>query len=113
VERNRSMEKVFGTTYGMDRTMAFIPELQDYLRKRGFIFTVRKYKMTDAYVMVKGVGKCHRIPLGEVKSRLDLVPFGWKSGFDTIDDWWDKIRQFIPDTTVPMYLYSVTKEAQE
>jgi len=93
--------------------MSFIPELKAFLKRSGVIYTVRKYKMADAHVEVEGVGRCHRIPLGEVNSKEDLVSYVAFSGFNTLDDWWTKIEWFIPDSKVPKYLYKVLASIAE
>lgn len=91
----------------INRTMAFLPQLKAYLKGMGEIYTVRKYKMADATVDVWGIGECHRIPLGVVKTKEDLITYVGRSGFSTLDDWWDKIRDFIPDDKDSKYLYKV------
>jgi len=91
----------------LDKAMSFLPELKAFLKENGLIYTVRKYKMVDAYVQVEGVGECHRIPIGEVKSKEDLVPYVEWSGFLTVDAWWKKIKGFIPNEEDTKYLYRV------
>lgn len=90
-----------------NRTMSFLPQLKLYLKGMGKIYTVRGYSMVDAMVDVWDVGECHRIPLGMIKDKEDLVPYVDRSGFPTMDDWWNKIRDFIPDDKTPKYLYKV------
>lgn len=46
-------------------TMSFMPELKEFLLKNGYIYTVRKYRMTKAVVDIDGVGRCNRIPVTE------------------------------------------------
>lgn len=88
-------------------SISFIPELKEFLKGNKFIHTVRKYKMTDALVEVSGIGECHRIPLGEVYKKENLIPYVESSGFSTIDGWWNKIKFFIPSNKDSMYLYKV------
>jgi hypothetical protein len=108
VDRNRSMELVFGRVYGMSRTMSFLPELKAFLKENGLIYTVRKYRMVDAHVEVEGVGQCHRVPIKEISSKEDLLLDVKFSGFPTVEDWWKKIREFIPRVGDPKYLYRVS-----
>jgi len=88
--------------------MSFLPELKNFLRGSGCIYTVRKYKMIEKDVEVDGIGTCHRTPLGGVSSLEDLEDYYQMSGFATAKDWWEKIRYFIPPGS-PMYLYRVEK----
>ena len=87
--------------------MSFLPQLRVFLKGLGVIYTVRKYKMTNATVEVLDVGLCYRFPLGQIKKKEDLDPYVSESGFSTVDDWWRKIREFIPDERDKMYLYKV------
>ncbi len=54
------------------RKMQFIPELSNFLLKNGFIYTVRKYRMSQLNIEAEGVGLCRRIPLGEIEEKEDL-----------------------------------------
>jgi hypothetical protein len=85
--------------------MSFLPELKIFLLKNGLIYTVRKYKMSEAIVSIEGVGECKREPLGTIKTKEDLEPFVGSSGFDTVDAWWKKIKYFIPSEGDIKYLY--------
>jgi len=87
--------------------MSFIPQLKEFLLTNGIIYTVRKYKMSDAIVNVEGIGECHRIPAGTVDRKEDLIPYVEESGFETIEDWWKKIKYFIPNSWNTKYLYKV------
>ena len=88
-------------------SMSFIPQLKEFLLTNGIIYTVRKYKMSDAIVNVEGIGECHRIPVGTVDRKEDLIPYVEESGFETIEDWWKKIKYFIPNSWNTKYLYEV------
>ena len=88
-------------------SMSFIPQLKEFLLTNGIIYTVRKYKMSDAIVNVEGIGECHRIPVGTVDRKVDLIPYVEESGFETIEDWWKKIKYFIPNSWDTKYLYKV------
>jgi len=87
--------------------MSFIPQLKEFLLTNGIIYTVRKYKMSDAIVNVEGIGECHRIPVGTVDRKEFLIPYVEESGFETIEDWWKKIKYFIPNSWNTKYLYKV------
>ncbi len=88
-------------------SMSFMPQLKEYLLKNGFIFTVRKYKMKEDTVLILDVGACHRLPIGLVKDKVDLFPYVEHSGFLTLEDWWTKVKYFIPRESDPKYLYKV------
>jgi len=88
-------------------SMSFIPQLKEFLLTNGIIYTVRKYKMSDAIVNVEDIGECHRIPVGTVDRKESLIPYVEESGFETIEDWWKKIKYFIPNSWDTKYLYKV------
>jgi hypothetical protein len=92
----------------MARQMQFIPELRHFLRDYGEIYTVRKYDMTAAEVEVEEVGLCRRIPLGRIYGIQQLGPYLHLSGFYTLEAWWTKIGQFIPQMD-SMFLYHVVR----
>ena len=75
--------------------MKFLPELRDFLREHRVIYTVRGYDMRRAGVVVEGVGPCRRIPMGRVVTREDLRIYVGVSGFSSLEDWCDKINDFI------------------
>ena len=87
--------------------MSFMPELKEFLKRNGLIYTVRKYKMLRAIVDIEEVGLCDRLPLGEVGSQEDLDPYAENSGFQSSGDWWSMIRHFVPDEEDTLYLYLV------
>lgn len=88
------------------KTMQFIPELRKYLREHRTIYTVRKYDMSSALVLVNDVGPCRRIPISELDAQEDLKPYVAESGFSSTFDWWTKIKEINPRTKV-FYLYKV------
>lgn len=95
-----------------DRTMAFMPRLTDYLNSTGLIYTVRKYKMKDALVSINSVGSCTRKYTGDITIKEDLNYFYTRSGFNTVEDWWntiEEINHWLPTKEKPMYLYKVEK----
>jgi len=87
--------------------MKFLPFLEDFLWEKKEIYTVRKYKMDERDVEIDNVGVCRRIPLGEITDKMQLLEYKDLSGFSTLQDWWDKIQQFIPYAGMKMYLYHV------
>lgn len=91
--------------------MQFLPKLKEFLAENGHIYTVRKYKMVEKDVWVDGVGLCHRIPLGRVLSSEALIDYFVGSGFDTVEDWWKKIKSFVPSGE--LYLYKVEVKEDE
>ena len=88
-------------------SMSFMPELRDYLKEHGVIYTVRKYKMSPAIVEIEGIGECKRLPLGTITCVDDLKDYYKESGFQTLEAWWAKIKYFIPRVETPKYLYRV------
>jgi hypothetical protein len=93
------------------RAMQFLPELKRFLLKYGSIYTVRKYDMDEREVLVDGVGVCQRRPLGRISCIEDLIPYHHFSGFGSLEDWWAKVKYFIPQGN-PMFLYLVIKKAE-
>jgi len=87
--------------------MAFLPELGSFLKSNGRIYTVRGYLLPDGPVYVNGVGSCERKRLRRVSVPEDLTDFVGESGFGTVEAWWCKIREFVPDVARLMYLYEV------
>ena len=86
--------------------MQFMPELQDFLKKTGKIYTVRKFKMDTRLVTIETGESCKRTFLKQITSRKELEPYVYACGFKTIDEWWGKIRRHIPPQG-PFYLYQV------
>ena len=87
--------------------MEFMPSLSAFLLKNGVICTVKKYKMIEKIVDAEDVGLCWRRPLGIVSTPKDLEPYIKDSGFKTVEDWWEKIREFVPNKKDTLYLYKV------
>ncbi len=84
-----------------------MPQLSDFLKKNRRIYTVRKYEMSFSLVEVSGVGLCKRLPLGVINTKNDLYPYVAESGFSSLDDWWNKICEFIPGKKLRKYIYQV------
>ncbi len=88
-------------------TMQFFPELKDFLREKGLIYTVRRFKMVRANVLILKVGGCLRDPIKQVYRIEDVAEYAEVSGFPTAEDWWKKLQSIIP-RGAPMYLYKVS-----
>ncbi len=88
----------------MDNSMSFIPHLKSFLLNNKFIYTVRKYEMDKSEVTIVNVGRCLRTPLGIIENKEDLLPYVKNSGFSSSEEWWGKIRYFIPNEDSIMYL---------
>ncbi len=88
--------------------MKFLPELRDFLREHGTIYTARGYDMRRAGVVVEGVGPCRRIPMGRVVIRDSLRLYVGLSGFSSLEDWCGKINEFVtPGQAVWLYKIEV------
>lgn len=85
--------------------MSFLPQLRAFLKSRGVIYTVRKYRLPDGDVEVLDVGKCRRTFVGVV-TKDDLAPYVGDSGFYSVESWWQKIKFFVPGDDT-LYLYKV------
>ena len=88
-----------------------LKEEQCKLEQTGLVLTVRSYKSdgdTDE-VWVENVGTCERRNLGEIESLQDLEIVSNHSGFDTFDDWIEKINDFKSKSADERYLYSIRK----
>lgn len=95
--------------------MRFLPELVKCLNEHGYIYSVRKhrYALDGNSIQIDGVGTCQRARIGQINRRTDLVPYVDRSGFETVDDWWKKIKEFNKGYVGPFYLYEITKESEE
>jgi len=70
----------------------------------GVVFSVRSYCLDNEFVEVDGVGICKRIRGFEVKSKDDLVKYVKRSGFESVDEWWNVIEGFCKGKRKWMYL---------
>jgi hypothetical protein len=80
--------------------------VRECLVRNGRVFSVRSYCLEGRgyrFVEVDGVGRCWRELVGEVKGKEDLVKFVEFSGFDNVDDWWEKIVGFCGDRKKWLY----------
>jgi hypothetical protein len=100
--------------YNLAQKMAFLPELQEFLKAKGKIYTVRKYFMLDAVVKVSNVGPCYRKRVAKIGSVEDMQPYVELSGFSSKEDWWRVLQTFLPDKEPSnLYLYLITKIPEE
>jgi ribosomal protein S26 len=87
-----------------------IPCVFDFLRKNGFVFSVRGYDMKDKFVEVEGIGKCWRKKIREVSEPKDLADedvlddYAEFSGFRFSLDWWSVIEKFCKRKSKFLYL---------
>jgi hypothetical protein len=68
--------------------------VKECLRVKGKVFSVRSYCLENTEVFVEGVGICRRIRGFEVKGKEELERFVKLSGFESVDDWWNKVDEF-------------------
>ena len=102
----------------MKSTITFIPELRDYLALHGDIYTVRSYRFwsvwsaTLHHVTIPCMdGNYVQRFVKDVYSQSDIEEFAERSGFPTVEAWWDKVLYFYPDFTPPLFLYRVTLDS--
>ncbi len=87
------------------RKMRFDVEcVKECLKKKGKVFTVRSYCLDNDNVFVDGVGWCRRIRGFEVTKKEDIRKFVKLSGFNSVDEWWDKILEFTSNKRKWIYL---------
>ena len=88
-----------------------LEEEKNKLEQSGLVLTVRGYKSdsdTDE-VWVENVGTCERKNLGIIDSLQDLEIISNHSGFDTFEDWIEKVNEFESKEAKEMYLYSIRR----
>ena len=93
-------------------TMTFYPFLQDFLNENGIIYTVRRflYEPPSGMVYIPGVGGCKRELVFKDVVEKDLQDYYLFSGFQTREDWWDKIQEINKNyKSSKLYLYRITK----
>ena len=77
--------------------------VRECLVNNGVVYTVRGYNMSDCFVYADDIGECYREKLFEVEGKWDLKLFVDKSGFESVDDWWNKIMDFTHGKRIWMY----------
>jgi len=91
------------------KTMQFIPELKNFLRKHGEIYTVRQYGAPNALIAIEELKHLYkRERVKEIKTWDELAPYVPLSGFGSLEDWRAKINSFIPSKMSPKHLYHVS-----
>ncbi len=92
--------------------MALLPELVACLQRYGYLYTVRRYRysLLDTPIIIKGVGICDRTHIVQVQRKENLEAYVYRSGFDTVDAWWRKIKELNKGYVGPFYLYEITLE---
>lgn len=89
-------------------TMAFMPELRNFLENNQEIYTIRKYRYSTHMCLVAGLGGCERKWTGiSPKTAADLIPYVEKSGFKNVDDWWRKLLEINHGYKGEYFLYHV------
>ena len=80
--------------------------VRNCLVKNGIVFTVRSYlynsnwsKFEDKWIK--------RFLIKEVECKSDLRDFLKLSGFNSVDEWWEKIEMFCKDKKKYLYLVFV------
>jgi len=96
----------------MQKMAFWVPQVRQCLLRQGRVFTVRSYLVEGRFsrlVQAEGVGLCWRELVGQVKCKEDLLPFVQNSGFDCVDDWWNKVVQFCGSKDKWLYKVCVYK----
>ena len=75
--------------------MFFIPTLKAFLKEKGEIYTVRRFKYVTHECDVEGVGRCDRHFIKRVNIQDDLACYIDASGFALQSQWWKTVRHFI------------------
>ena len=98
--------------------MAFsVPCVHRFLKEKGYVYTVRGYRMRDMKVNVKDIGVCVRKRCVKrngndlVMNKEDLKKLVEYSGFDSLDAWWDKINMFCGNKNKWCYFVKVKNVA--
>jgi len=92
------------------KKMQMLPELTAFLKEHEYIYTIRKfrYSLTDNLVDIDGVGTCERVHIRQINRKEDLEKYVDRSGFNTLDAWWKKIKTLNREYVGPYYLYEIT-----
>lgn len=100
--------------YWENMSTSFLPELKQFLIDNKKIYTVRGYRLMDGIITVEGVKdrKFKRTFLTEVSNSKELIPYYCFSGFSCVNNWWKKIKTFIPQPGRKKYLYLIEEVVQ-
>jgi hypothetical protein len=69
--------------------------VRECLVRHGFVYTARGYDLPATYVWVEGVGRCFRRQVAVVEKKEDLLPFVKRSGFVSVEAWWEVLQSFV------------------
>lgn len=99
------------------KTMQFnVSCVKNCLVENKEVFTVRKYKSYGlvSAVKVEDIGMCRKEFIKIITDKKELLDYVKLSGFESLDDWFNKIRMFISENET-MYLYRViiNKKAED
>jgi hypothetical protein len=95
-----------------------IPCVFNFLKKNGFVFSVRGYDMKDRCINVEKIGKCWRKKIDRIYKKQDLINFVVFSGFSKMEEiflwkediskelneWWQTIEKFCKRKQKFLYL---------
>jgi len=87
--------------------MTFLPELKEFLKRHRLVYTLRKYRYTDRFCHILGVGICERKHVATINRFEGLATWVSRSGFDDIDAWWRKAKSLNPNYVGPFHLYEI------
>lgn len=70
--------------------------VRECLIKNKVVFTVRRWKSYNVkeFINVDGVGVCVKERVREVHGIQDIKEFVGLSGFERVEDWWEKVKMF-------------------
>lgn len=95
---------------GEEREMKFNEDVVKERLKRGNVVSVRGYDMKNRLIWVDGVGKCWRKKVKVVRSKEDLEEYLDRSGFNSVDEWWERIVWYCRGDKKWMYEVRVVKK---
>lgn len=78
--------------------------VRNYLIKHKVVFTVRRGGRYSGEVYVKDIGICYKKYVRKINDIHDIKRYVKWSGFDSVEDWWSKIKMF---NACAGYLYRV------
>lgn len=97
------------------KKMRFFPELAAFLKEHKYIYTVRRYRysLLDNLIYIDDVGVCERVHIQQIRGKENLEEYVSRSGFETIEDWWKKIKTINKGYVGLYYLYEITTKEME
>jgi len=87
-----------------------IKQPQEFLRKHGFVYTVRCKRKYKGLCRIQFNGE--EVAIGIVEEignlqQIDLEEYAKYSGFNSADEWWDVIKKIYGRVKKRLYLYRV------